>query len=257
METSESLNENGYSCGLKLGIEALSSKDIEESTAMEQKHKIINQPIIFLSSNSNFQENCTIKDKIEELRDKIGEYYFDKENKLIAIPNQINLPQEPFILDPEETDKKKKNKNNSYIDEECENRLHLGIIGVARKMNEHMFVMKGFHSEDCLKVEIDKGKSVRSNDKCKCKVKDKCSCGKAMFPVLNGNEKNVMSILDFEVIEKESLEKCTKLFENMKVTETENSKEMANSSISKTEEMCSNTKRQKVDCPDVIFFNKE
>ena len=257
MDTSESLNENGCSCGLKLGIEALSSKDIEESTAMEQKHQLVSQPISFLSSNSNSRENCTIKDKIDELRDKIGEYYFDKKNKLIAIPNQINLPQEPFILDPEETDKKKMNKNNSYIDEECENRLHLGIIGGARKMKEHVFVMKGFHSEDCLKLEIDKGKSVRSNNKCTCKVNDECSCGKAKYPEFNDNEKNVMDILDIEVIEKESLEKCTKLFEDMIIADTENLKDMNNVSISDTDKICSNLKRPKVDCPDVIFFKKE
>ena len=137
---------------------------------MEQKHILVNQPITFIGSNSNSNENCTIKDKLDELRDKIGEYYFEKENnKLISIPNQIDLPKNPFLLNPEETDKKKQNVNRAYIDEDYENKLHLEIIKVARKMNEHIFVMKGFHSEDCLRAEMEKGKSVRSNNKCQCK----------------------------------------------------------------------------------------
>ena len=180
MNTAESLTENGctITCGLKLGLDSLSSQDVEESTALEQKYNLVNQPITFLGSNSNSYENCTIKDKIEELRKKIGEYYFDKENKLIAIPNQIDLPKKPFILDPEETNTDKLNKNNAYIDEDCENKLHLEIIKIARKTNEHAFVMKGFNSGSCLKVEIDKGKSVRSGNKCKCKPKVECTCGK-------------------------------------------------------------------------------
>ena len=252
LDNSESLKKSGCTCGLKLGLETLSSKDVEESTALEQKHKLVNQPITFLGSNSNSRENCTIKDKIDELRDKIGEYYFDKENKLIAIPNQIDLPKKPFILNPEETDKKKQNLNRAYIDEDCENKLHLEIIKVARKMNEHVFVMKGFHSEDCLRSEMAKGKTVRSNNKCQCKAKIECTCGKAKYPELNDNEKNVMEILDLKVMEKEKLESCTKMLTNMKITKTKNSKELYNESISETVEITS----KKVDCPDVIFLKK-
>ena len=256
LDNSESLKESGCTCGLKLGLETLSSKDVEESTALEQKHKLVNQPITFLGSNSNSHENCTIKDKIEELRDKIGEYYFDKENKLIAIPNQIDLPKKPFILNPEETDKKKQNLNRAYIDEDCENKLHLEIIKVARKMKEHVFVMKGFHSEDCLRSEMAKGKTVRSNNKCQCKAKIKCTCGKAKYPELNDNEKNVMDILDIKDIEKTRLERCAELFDNMKVTEAENSKVLTNSAISETVEITSKDRRQEVVCPDVIFLKK-
>ena len=236
LNTLESLKESGFTCGLNLGLETLSSKDVEESIALEQKHQLVNQPITFQGSNSNSHENFTIKDKIDELRGKIGEYYFDKENKLIAIPNQIGLPKKTFILNPDETDKKKQNLDRIYIDEDCENKLHLEIIKVARKMKEHVFVMKGFHSEDCLRSEMEKGKSVRSNNKCQCKAKFECTCGKAKYPELNDNEKNVMDILDIKDIEKTRLERCAELFDNMKVTETENSKELTNSAISETEE---------------------
>ena len=230
-------------------------KDVEESTALEQNHNLVSQPITFQGS-CNSLENSTIKNKIDELRVKIGEYYFDKNNKLIAIPNQINLPNKPFILNPEETDKRKKRVNEAYIDEDCENKFHLEIVKVARNMNEHAFVMKGFHSENCLKVKIQKAKSMRTEAKCTCKAKDECTCGKEKYPELNANEKNIMDILSIDNIEQESLERCTELFHNMKLTETENSEEMTND-ISKTEKNSANIKREKLDCPDVRFFNKE
>ena len=54
---------------------------------------------------------------------------------------------------------------------------------------------------------------------------------------MNDNEKNVMDILDIEVIDEERLERCTEIFKNMNITGTENLKQK--------------------DAPDVIFLKKE
>ena len=67
------------------------------------------------------------KDKIFELKERVAEFYFEKESKLIAIPNQITLPKKPHILEKDETDDKKKNINSVYIDKYYEDTLHLAI----------------------------------------------------------------------------------------------------------------------------------
>ena len=83
-------------CGPNLGVEQLSTQDVKDS------QHLINHAIDF-QGRCGISERTMIKTKIEELKQRIGEYYFDKDNKLIAIPNQIALPKNPHIIDPEET----------------------------------------------------------------------------------------------------------------------------------------------------------
>ena len=249
MDTSELLTQTKCSCGLNFGLETLSSKNVEETKKLITELNLLNQKISFLGANCS-RENCKIKDKIDEITDKIGEYYFDKENKkLIAIPNQIK-PDKPFIFNPEKTYKKKKNVNNSYSDTGYENKLHLEIVNVARKMNEYAFIMKSFRSEDCFRAEKEMGKTIRKNSKCNCKAQVKCKCGKAEYPELNKNEENILDLIDIKVLEKERLERCSELFRNMKLTETDNK------TTSVTKEITSQDRRLEVDCEDVKFLNE-
>ena len=175
------------SCSLKLGVEQLSTHDVHNSTEMERKYELVNQAIHFLGA-CNSSEKCRIVDKINELREKIGEYYFDKEKKLIAIPNQITMPKSPITLDPEEKDESKKRRNNKFLDDYCEDLLHQSIIKTLRSMNKPAFVMKGFQSGDCIKAKLEKGKTLRKEAECKCKAEKECNCGKSKYPDLNIHE---------------------------------------------------------------------
>ena len=165
----------------------------------------------------NSSEKCTIQSKIDEIKERISEYYFEKEDKLIAIPNQILAPKKPFIIDPNEIDEKKKKANAKYMDKFYENILQQTIIKALREMKLHGFIMEGFQSEDCLKAKLEKGKQLRKEMQCKCKSEadTECTCGKVKYPELNTHEEDVMEILDIKDITEEELIKSTELLKNI------------------------------------------
>ena len=216
-------NQAECSCGLTLGVDELSVQDVLNSQEQERKHELVNQAIHFLGA-CNSSEKCSIKEKINSLKNSIREYYFAKENKLIAIPNQIALPKNPNILIPEETDTKKQSTNSISIDKYCEDVLHLAIINTLRKLDYHSFVMNGFQSGDCLQAKIDKGKQLRKDLQCNCKHKTECKCGKPKNAELNDHEKDVMEILDIEDMKDEELKKCTQLLHHYKLKEADRTK---------------------------------
>ena len=201
------------SCSLKLGIEHISSH--ETNYEQERKYELVNEAIHFLGA-CNSTEKCKIIDKINEIKEKIGEFYFDKENKLIAIPNQISLPKNPSILDPEEKDKIKKKANDKFLDDYCESLLHQSLIKALRNMSIEAFVMKGFQSGDCIKAKLEKGKEMRKEAKCKCKSNKDCNCGKVKYPDLNIHEEEVMEILEIKNVEDQELVKCVRWLEEWK-----------------------------------------
>ena len=98
----------GCPCGLNLGAEQLSTQDVKDS------QHLINHAIDF-QGPCGTSERTLIQTKIEELKQRIGEYYFDKDNKLIAIPNQIALPKIPHIIDPEVTSSSIRKRDNIFI----------------------------------------------------------------------------------------------------------------------------------------------
>ena len=211
MQTSN--NSSECTCNLNLGIEHFSSH--ETNSDQERKYELVNEAIYFHGA-CNSTEKCKIIDKINEIKEKIGEYYFDKEKKLIAIPNQISLPKTPSILDPEDKDKIKKKANDKFLADYCESLLHQSLIKALRDTNKQAFIMKGFQSGDCIKAKLEKGKTLRIEAKGKCKSNKDCNCGKVKYPDLNIHEKEVMEILEIKNVEDEELVKCVRWLKEWK-----------------------------------------
>jgi hypothetical protein len=177
------------SCNLKLGVEQLSAHDVLNSK------ELVNQAIHFHGACDS-TENCTIMDQIIKVKDRMSEYYFDPQNKLIAIPNHNTLPVQPTNLDPNESEEKRLKRYAIENDKYYEDILHLAITTALKKLKTDGFVMVGFKSNECLQAKLELGKQLRKESQCKCKPNLKCTCGKLKSPELNGHEKDVMDILE-------------------------------------------------------------
>ena len=195
MESETPKNVISCTCSLKLGAEQLSPNDVKISKELERKYELVNQAIHF-QGRCDSTENCTIKDEINELKERISDYYFDPQNRLIAIPNQISLPIKPNKLDPTESDKRRKIRYELENDKYCEDILQLSIINNLKRIDSDGFVMEGFHSGACLQAKLELCKQLRKDNQCKCKSNIKCTCGKPKHPELNKHEKEVMDILE-------------------------------------------------------------
>ncbi len=189
-------NKHKASCKFSLGLDYLSTHDLQSSEEFRNKHSFAKETIYCLESGNTVQ-TCTISDKINEFKERIGEFYFDKDETVIAIPNQIELSKYPRILEVTGT----KEENSKYLDEFYESKLHNQIIIAVRNLNLHAFVLKGFQSEDCFKAKLEKGKQ--------CRKKDQCAG-------INHHERDVMVTLDINDISKEDLETCVNLHKQMK-----------------------------------------
>ena len=184
-------------CRLNLGCYQVSTQDIKDSAEIERKCQLVNEAIHFLGP-SNSQENCKILDKINELKERCGQYYFDDTKKLITIPNQVELPQAPYIL-KEFDDKKKK---EIYLDKYCEDLLHQNLITALNNCQfNDAFIIKGFQSGDVLRAKIEKGKIAR---------------GKNLYAQLNKHEIEVQEILDIGEMDGISLSQCVEHHKNLK-----------------------------------------
>ena len=213
METPKNLPD--CSCDLKLGMEQLSADDVLNSKELERKYELVNQAILFHGACDSL-EKCTIMDKIIKVKERIAEYYFNPENRLIAIPNHITLPLQPTVLDPFETDEKRVKRYAIENDKYYENILHLALTTALNKMESDVFVMEGFQSNDCLKAKLELVKKNREDSQCKCK--NYCVCGKAKYSALNVHEKEALEILDCSYITDEEIEICTQLLKEFKIT---------------------------------------
>ncbi len=184
------------SCELNLGCHQVSTQDILNSQHLERKCKLVDEAINFLGP-SNSHEQCTIQDKINEIKEVSGKYYFDKDEKIIAIPNQITLPKQPFILDNHDN----KKEISIYLDKYCEDLLHQNLFVALRNKQLVAFVINGFQSGDVLRAKIEKGKSMRGKDIC---------------AELNKYEKEVMEILEIEKVSDGKLLECIELHKDLK-----------------------------------------
>ena len=178
------------SCKLELGCRQISTQELLSSQELERKCKLVDETINFLGP-ANTHEQCTIMEKINEIREKCGKYYFDKDNRIIAIPNMIGLPKKPFILEGNT-----KTKQNIFLDKHCEDLLHQNLIIALRNLQFKAFIMQGFQSGDVLKVKLEKAKKLRS---------------KNFYADLNKHETEVMEILDVKDIDEETLSQCIEL----------------------------------------------
>ena len=189
-------NKHNKSCEFSLGQDSLTTRDVQNSEQFRDKYNLVKETIYCLDSG-NTGQTCTILDKINEFKDKIGEYYFDKHEKVIAIPNQMEVPKQPRILKVTGT----KKENDKFLDEFHESKLHNQIVIAVKNLNLEAFVLKGFQSQDCFKAKLEKGKKSR---------------GKDQFADLNHHERAVMDILEIENITNEDLDVCINLHKQLK-----------------------------------------
>ena len=169
-------------CSLKLGIHQINTQHKENNNILEE---VGNQNIDFLGPANSF-ERTKIQNKIDELKDQISEYYYDKKSKVIALPNLTLLPQSPRVLGNSKMDL-------HYVNQNCEEILHQQIVATARKLKLECFIMMGFQSEDCLKFLYEQASKARKKDR---------------FAELNEFEKKIQGILDIEDISKKDLDLC-------------------------------------------------
>ena len=183
------------SCELNLGCHQVSTQDVLNPQHLQRKFNLVDETINFLGP-SNSHEQCTLQDKINEIKEVSGKYYFDKDEKIIAIPNQIELPNQPFILDNHDNEK----EIAIYLDKYCEDLLHQNLTVALRNKQLVAFIIKGFQSGDVLRAKIEKGKSFRGKDIC---------------AELNKYEKEVMEILEIKKISDEKISECIELHKDL------------------------------------------
>ena len=89
--------EMDCTCKYKLGINQISRHHGKESESYEDRFKFVNEEILLLGA-LNSAERCTLKNHFDNLKNKISEYYFDDKKKVMAIPNQMKLPDIPKLI---------------------------------------------------------------------------------------------------------------------------------------------------------------
>ena len=120
-------------CKLKLGIQPLSCEDSNEIT---NRNKIDREAIFFLGP-ANAQKRTTVENVISEINKKVSKYYFSENSQLIALPNEINLPDDVCNKGAG-----KQEKYYKFLDKHCEEYLHFQLVKELRK--EEAYVEMGF-----------------------------------------------------------------------------------------------------------------
>ena len=89
-------------------MEPISSGKDRNSEEFDKRYKLAEETIYFQGAGG-MSQICKIKDKIDEVKQTLSEYSIDDDNRVIAIPNQISLPDNPRILDADSLNEKDKN----------------------------------------------------------------------------------------------------------------------------------------------------
>ena len=180
-------------CSLKLGVYPLSTLESQYNNVLE---KIENMTINF-HGPAGSNEQLKVKEKIDEIKEKIAEYYFDKNCQVIAIPNNWTLPKEPSVIGLPDREAQEKD----FLNKHCEELFHHEIVKYAREKRRESIVVNGFQSQDCLKLLSDKAKKSR---------------GKDVFAELNKFEKEIKEILNIKDISVEKLQETLEEHERWK-----------------------------------------
>ena len=135
-------------------------------TLKSQDSQSLNLAKEFSEMSINFHgaagENQRIKakEKIEEIKKQVADYYYDPECKVIAIPNHYVSPKKPTVLGK----KGNENKDIQILDKHCEEHLHHQLVDTAIKSKIESFLMLGFQASDCIHQLVKKGKDTRGKD---------------------------------------------------------------------------------------------
>ncbi len=177
-------------CKLNLGIQPLSCEDSNEIT---NRNKIDREEIFFLGP-ANAQKRTTVENVISEINKKVSKYYFSENSQLIALPNEINLPDDVCNKGV-----RNQEKYNNFLDKHCEEYLHHQLVNAQR--NEEAYVELGFQSGNIFKILVNKAKELRNNNK---------------FEDLNEHELKVLGIILEEELKVVDLLKCVDLHKQWK-----------------------------------------
>ena len=183
-------------CKYKLGINQISRLHCKEPESYEDRLKFVNEEILLLGA-SNSAERCTLKDHFDNLKNKISEYYFDDKKKVIAIPNQMKLPDIPKLIN---------DSKDMYWDQYYEDKLHIGIVNAARSMDKHAFIFETFLTASyglSLKLRKCKQKRESMEEEMASQTGREHNCAE-----LNVHEKEVMKVLELNPIKEDELREC-------------------------------------------------
>ena len=172
-------------CGLQFGVYSLSSQDSQTLNLTKE----LNNLSINFQGPAGENQRILAKEKIKEIKQKVADYYYDSESKVIAIPNHFVTPKKPTVLGKEG----KKIQDDQILDKYYEELLHHQIVNAARKSKISCFVMNGFQSGDCIQQLVQKGKEIRGIDET------------ADF---NEHEERMKKLLDIEELPSDKLELC-------------------------------------------------
>ena len=181
----ESTDPSICTCGFQLGFFPLSSQDSQTSNLAEELSKMS----INFHGPAGDNQRLLAKEKIEEIKQKVADYYYDPECKVIAIPNHFVTPKKPTVLGKVGKEKQDAQILDKYL-EEC---LHHELVNAARNSNLETFIINSFQSGDCIQQIVKKGKDTR---------------GKDNYAEFNQYEKRVKDILGMEDVEEDKLMSC-------------------------------------------------
>ncbi len=181
--------ESPCTCGFDLGVEKLSEQDIYDSQEFLKKYNIIDETILFLGP-LNSTERCTMKEKIDKIKDTIRDFYhFQDYKNIIVIPNQVQIQQKPRHFESEESVGLK-----LILDKKLEDDLHLALVKLVNHFGwSEAFIFSGFQSDLCLKKILEDAKKLRGGNQ---------------YADLNIHEKEIMEILQIDEISDEELDLC-------------------------------------------------
>ena len=185
MEGADQVTNCSCTCDLQFGVYSLSSQD---PLTFNMSKEFGNLSINF-HGPAGENQRILAKEKIEEIKKKVADYYYDPECKVIAIPNHYVTPKKPTVLGK----KGNENKDVQILDKHCEEHLHHQLVDTAIKSKIESFIMQGFQASDCIHQLVKKGKDIR---------------GKENYAEFNKHEKRVKEILGIEDVEEEKLQSC-------------------------------------------------
>ena len=167
-------------CGLQFGVSHLTSQDSKSSNLPKE---LGNMSINFQGPAGEYQR-ILAKEKIKEIKQKVADYYFDSESKVIAIPNHFLT-----VLGKEGREK----QDHQFMDKYLEEQLHHEFVNAARNLKMESFIMNNFQAGDCIQQLVKKGKDTR---------------GKDPTADFNEHEIRIEKLLNIEDISREKLDLC-------------------------------------------------
>ena len=169
-------------CGLEFGVFSLSKTDSQ--TSLLNKEQFIN-----FHGPAGKCNLIKVKEKAEEIKKNVSNYYLDPDCKVIAIPYYPVIPEKPTVVGKEG----RETQDAQLLDNLYEQLLHHGLVQAARNSKIECLIINNFQAGDCVQQLIKKGKDTRQKDK---------------FAEFNQYEKQVMEILGIEEIPDEELDSC-------------------------------------------------